>query len=184
MLENASCYVWGVEGGERDAGLSLDLPNTPGLLTQPYFSVATWVITEHWVAFSTRTQNQRSPCRQGRNTRRTKGARNTPPQGTCKHRRSPQIQGCHNPTGAEEAQLSKKKKPLLGQRGVEHSLIRTLGEGMHHRAVTGNRADAHKKQRHRQYTDRHGCTRFRHNMDLCGRRQVPLEGTAGGKTCS
>lgn len=51
---------------------------------------------------------------------------------------------------------------------------------MHPRAVTGNRADTHKS-RHGHHTDRHGCTRFRHNVDLCGRRQVPLEGTAGGK---
>lgn len=42
---------------------------------------------------------------------------------------------------------------------------------MHHRAVARNRADIHKNI-DTDRTQTHGCTRFRHSMDLCGRRQV------------
>lgn len=70
-VRDASCYIWG-EGGERDTDLPLDPPNTPCLLTQPFFSSykgdhRTLGGTQHT------TQNQRSPCRQG-NTHWTKGA--------------------------------------------------------------------------------------------------------------
>jgi hypothetical protein len=98
---------WG--GRERLISLSTS-SDTPGLLTQPFLA-ATWVVTEHWVVLSTQHRTGEVHAGKG-NTHWPEGARNTPPRGTCKQRRSLQIQGCHNLTGTEEVQSS-KKKPLL-----------------------------------------------------------------------
>lgn len=128
------------------------------------------------------TQNQRSPCRQG-NTHRTEGARDTPPQGTCKQRRFLQIQRCHNPTGSDKAQWS-QKKPLLNhntQRGAWTTPSEREGGIAERRLGTVQTPTWTPTQTPTQtHTDALG---FQYNMDLRLRRQVPLEGTEDGSTC-
>lgn len=103
--------------GERETDPSLDLPRHPWLVYPAIFGSYT---DGHGTMGSTghTTQNQKSM--QAGDTHQTKGARDTPPQGTCKRRRSLQIQTRHDPAAWDEAQGS-QRKPLLShdtQRGA------------------------------------------------------------------
>lgn len=109
MLKNTSWCVWGVGTGRGKRIPPLTSPDTRGLFIRP-FSVANTDGHRTMGGTGHTTQNQKSM--QAGDTHQTKGARDTPPQGTCKRRRSLQIQRCHDPTGWDEAQAS-QRKPLL-----------------------------------------------------------------------
>lgn len=153
-------------------------PDTLGLLLQRFLgSYADGHRTMGGTGHTTRNQK----FMQAGDAHQTEGARDAPPRGTCKQRRSLQIQRCHNPTGSDEAQGS-QKKPLLShstQRGA-----RTAPSEQERASQLGDRVPRTHPRGHEHgdtNTDAHRCTRFPTQRGLRVRRQVPLEGAEDGE---
>lgn len=152
-------------------------PDTLGLLLQRFLgSYADGHRTMGGTGHTTRNQK----FMQAGDAHQTEGARDAPPRGTCKQRRSLQIQRCHNPTGSDEAQGS-QKKPLLShstQRGAR------AAPSEQERRVTARRPGAtHTPTRTRTRRHQHRRTQMHKVSDATGpaREETGAPGRSRGR---
>lgn len=167
-------------GAGRGNGSSpVTSPDTLGLLSQP-FSVATWMVTEQWVALGTKHRTGEVHAGRGTHVRlREQGTRH--PEGHA-NREGPCRSKDATTYSSDEAQWSEKKKATVEPRRTARP--RPAHGVLHCSAATGAVQTPTGTRTHRHQHRRTGALGFRHNMDLRLGRQVPLEGAGRRNTCS